>query len=444
VDLLEDGKVVGEPLLDSWDARLGGPKNEQVRLFLYCRGDLFSIMLLHKKGYWVGGERGGAGQHALRPPEEEMLRWQLLADPRKFQAEQTQNTKFAVKESLPPQLDWERYAYNLGDAVDRGSIPHSNTAIGLVACDRSAYFQRVVQSLVRNPETKNLPIFCFIDKPTNDQKMVEVEKQAELCRKMFPQSVIIRHPRNLGCGRNIIDARIQLFSNMKYDYVFLFEDDMVVSPHYIAMTTRLMKWAEDTYDNVGAVQGWNINYLPLEQKQSILNEVHVTYTNWWGYLMSKRAWDDIFPDVLEYQELFLGGSYSGRPHRSIVEWFHLKFNQTKSPDRVKKFPADSTAAQRGASYFRAPPTGQDALTMVTLEANNWVRLATTVNRGEYIGRQGIHMNPRRFVQDGFERMTHDIFEEDEKMQIFQPKPLNEVVVEKSITTEIPGIQTVEA
>jgi hypothetical protein len=270
------------------------------------------------------------------------------------------------------------------------------------------------------------------------------DKQAELCRSLFPQSVIVKRPVNFGCGRNIIDARIQLFTNMKYDYVFMFEDDMVPSDTYMALTTRLMEWAESHYTDVGVVQSWNITHLPVEEKRRILSEVHATYTNWWGYLMKRELWDAIFPDVLEYQELFLGGSYSGRPHRSIIEWFRMKQRTVLPPNLDTTFPVDDKTRETAKSYFGTPPTGQDAVTMIMAEIRGWKRLATSVNRGEYIGRQGIHMNPRRFIQDGFTAMSNDVFEEDGDLSEFHPRS-GELVETQNIeeAQELEGIRRIE-
>ena len=106
-----------------------------------------------------------------------------------------------------------------------------------------------------------------------------MNEQVNLCRKLFPQSVVVKRPRNYGCGRSIIDARSQLFTNFGYEYVFMFEDDTVVSPYYIGMMQRLMKWSEDRFDNVGTVQGWSMSHASREDKLGELGSVYTTYNN---------------------------------------------------------------------------------------------------------------------------------------------------------------------
>jgi len=70
-------------------------------------------------------------------------------------------------------------------------------------------------------------------------------------------------------------------------------------------------------------------------------------------------------------------------------------------------------------YFNSPPTGQDAATMVCFHAAGLRRLNTVVNRGEYVGKHGIHMNPRVYKQQGFPKMTHEVYDIDEMLDSFE-------------------------
>jgi hypothetical protein len=449
ISLRPDGTVSGSDDVQFWQVVYGGPTRTQPMLSLQDEGKhLRAIFQVDRNsGELVGRERDSTGQCLLKPKAGMSQMFKIFGEPNDYY--RTQSLALEVKlpsdevvkgfqyhEPLPPPAhDWDRTKYNLDGMVDRSKLVQSDTAIALVACDRLEYFIRTVQSIGQNPEAKQHPAFLFLDKSFRDSRTEDVEKHCEVARAMLPHIVIVKRPVNFGCGRNIIDARAQLFTNMRYKKVFLFEDDMVVTPTYFKLCFNLLKWGQENYSNIGAVQGWNKCIMSAENKKKRLNEVHATYGNWWGYLMVGEAWEAMEPLIMRYQDLFLGGIYSQRPHRTIIDFFRA-MGRLPTPQRgSKSWPMDEESWNSSQRYFNAPPTGQDAVTMHALEKTGYVRLATTVNRGEYIGRHGIHMHPSMFDRDGFNLMTHEVHPEDASLDKFvnrshgdlvSPTPLNMV------------------
>jgi len=140
-----------------------------------------------------------------------------------------------------------------------------------------------------------------------------------------------------------------------------------------------------------------------------------------------------------YENLFLGGVYSKRPHKTIVSWYRdiLRKSQTKKEGTLYKLEPQVEIARD--AYLDDPPSGQDSTTAITLHAAGFVRLATAVNRGVYIGREGIHMNPRWFVRDQFDSVKLDSFESDLSRKDFSQRPVT-VHREESV---IPGFQRID-
>ena len=416
IEVLQDGQfgfgvsdVIDEWCLD-YDER-----HKQHTLQLKLEDVLITTLFLETTGVWKGRSRESNGTVLLRPMPSGYNHWKRLANPVTFyetlQVDDGEKS-FRYRENLSPQFDWTPYEWDLRDRVVQSELPQSQVAVALIACDRAAYFGETVESLARNPEIRDLPVFAFFDTPDDATKQPYVEQQIEMFKIAIPNGVVIKRPKNFGCGRNIIDARRQLFDNMGYKRVFIFEDDLVVTPNYINYTLNLFNWADARYSNVGAVQGWNWCDLPKSKKIQALDVVQATYTNWWGYCMSSRCWESIRDQVYKFEDLFLRGAYQYRPHESIKAWFRLKMSKSCASVGTKPYLSQPELALRKKSYFDAPATGQDAVTMHLVEAAGWVRLCPLVNRGRYVGQYGIHMTPTMFQQNGFHLIRLDEFDAD--------------------------------
>ena len=221
------------------------------------------------------------------------------------------------------------------------------------------------------------------------------------------------------------------------------EDDLVVAPNYMKLCLNTLEWGEKNFSNVGAVQAWNKCIMSKNVKDERLGEVHSTYTNWWGYLLKRTAWQEMEPYILKYQELFLGATYNNRPHRTIVEYFRHMLKAAKKIQGNQRWVSDEESMNRGRAYFNAPPTGQDAITMHALEACGFVRLATTVNRGLYIGKHGIHMHPRMFERDGFPQMSHELYPDDSTRLEFWSRGRKQFNVPEAPADVPKGFQVIE-
>ena len=403
-------------------------KNKQIQIRIHAKdldGNeyLHSICVLNNTGVWQGRDRRNNGTVLIKPIQGEK-KWKELSNPINFYKNQSVDDEedgFTYKEHLSPQIDWKPYEWNIATKLSNEYmefVKKSKTSVAIIAYDRPIYFRRTVESISKNPEIKDLPVFVFLDKPEPAREHVTNEQRIYV-KEMIPHCIVIQRPRNFGCGRNLIDVRRQLFDNLGFERVFVFEDDMVISENYIGLTIRIMDWAESNYSNVGTVQSWNYCAMSAENKKEHLNKVWPTLTNWWGYLMSKESWDSIKKEVYRYEELFLGGEYKDRPNKSILKWFGMKMKKSKFSRGKNPFPLHDKFEYYRKRYFDGPPTGQDAVTMHLFHKEGWVRLTPIVNRGLYIGKHGIHMSPTRFSRDGFDLIILHEFDEDRILDEFE-------------------------
>ena len=256
----------------------------------------------------------------------------------------------------------------------------------VIGYNRPKYFEKVVKSLESNPESQTLPFFFFLDGGPESQQT----KYNEIIEKhKFPLKTIINRDRNLGCGLNIIDAREHVFDRLGFDAAMVFEDDMIVSPYYIGLGFRLLRQFPESH-----VQCWSKCIQTREWKINRLNRVITGKAHFWGYALNKTTWNRISPILKEYQAKFLIGPYRDRDGNAIREWF--------------------------GTLVEHPPhaTGQDAATETALRASKIERIITMVNRGKYIGKEGIHLTSIEYEKARFGQVNLDIFPEDIEIKEF--------------------------
>lgn len=452
IEFEEDGVISGSELLGAYNIVYGVTGQATMHLYT-AQTQLVASLHIQSDGTWKGRESKSRGYCSLKSPQQNWPVWKAFFNQRKWKednqkvkppATTVDTDKFVYNEANGPAIDWARYEYNLAELTKDHNLIENDTAICLIAYNRPHYFEQTIQSIGACEGIENYPVFLFIDQPVDDN-LDDVGKQIELCQKVLPQTTVIRRPRNLGCGRNIIDARVQLFTNMKYERVFVFEDDMVVSPQYLNLCLRLWDWAKANYSNVDCVQAWNKCILSKSTKSKLAKEVQGTYTNWWGYLQGRESWAAMEDTVLQYQDMFLTSEYHLRNHRTIRNFFAKM--RKESPNQVGDNPwaNDFETDTHARRYFdQGPPTGQDAITMHTYEQCGYARLTTTVNRGLYIGKEGIHMNNQAYIADGFDHMALHGYKADSRRKKFSPRNSKTLITPVPSDNDIPkGITSVE-
>ena len=312
------------------------------------------------------------------------------------------------------KLPWDQGRNDIARVVD--SFPKtSNKAIAVVGCNRPGYMKQVIDAIKKN-DISDYDVYLFLDKPPISSEIPMQQQQA----LMGLTDRVIMMPFNFGCGQALIEVRRQMFDRKEYDKVFIFEDDMVPSSNYLAYCERLLEWGQSNYTNVGAVQGWHKCVMPIEDKRSRTKQVHATYTNWWGYLMTREAWDQIKGVLYTYRDSFLQKSYKARPTIPILSFFK-PMAQRNFHLREGGFQPDAAALTHRRNLFDSPPSGQDGATWLAMDNANLVRLAPTVNRGLYIGEIGIHSTAEIFRKDRFDRMTLEEYPNDTRLKNFEAR-----------------------
>jgi len=308
--------------------------------------------------------------------------WKTLGNPRKLMKESVSKVKpVNYVDEIP--IDYVVPKYDIReDFPDFGKTIHPECCIALIACNRLEYFTKCVQALALNPESKQWPVFLFLDKPTDISKDIDSAQHIVILKQYLPNANIVCRPCNFGAGKNIIDARRQLFDYLHFDYVFIIEDDVIVAPNYLGMMVNLWSWlVKNKYkNNVGIVQGWQYN---VSEPPSSYVEVNID--NLWAYSMSRECWDDIKDIVYKYESDYLFSRYNERPHRTIFKWY----DSIPICELREGYPVSDNKLSVLKGSLNAIQTNQEGCVLNVLHKRGWIRLNPKVNLAENIGRSGI-------------------------------------------------------
>lgn len=276
------------------------------------------------------------------------------------------------------------------------------SAILLLGFNRTDYFQQVISSLEKNVEAFNHDLHVYLDggPKSKQEEIVKIVKSSK-----FENVTYVLRDSNWGIGRHLIDARRTLFDQLGYERILLLEDDMVLAPNYIKTVFDISDWASN-YDDIGTVMAYNINHDKPEIQFSQLNHLIATNRHFWGYVITKKVWDEIKHIIYEFESKFLlKYTYTNRPHRRIRWLFMRKWISKK---RLQKSNPLIPAVCLTPPFSRLPfrvATSQDAITALALWHHGYSRITTRVSRAEYVGIEGYSFSQEVFESQGFDKQN---------------------------------------
>jgi hypothetical protein len=248
--------------------------------------------------------------------------------------------------------------------------------------NRPHYLRQVLDSLKAQPGIGRHEIVLFQDggrHPVTEIQHARPE-QIEAClaafREAFPRGRVLRARANLGVAGNFHRAETFVFREMGADCAYFFEDDLVLSPRYLATLDRMREAAEASGE-VGYFACYGqLNATEEEQRRDPARLQALAHL--WGFGLFRTHWEAMQPEMVEYYDIVLGRDYRSRPHAEILQAYRDReiLVSVSSQDDVKK----------AVTY-----------------ALGKVALNTTLVHARYIGEEGLHSDPERFRRNGFDR-----------------------------------------
>jgi hypothetical protein len=240
--------------------------------------------------------------------------------------------------------------------------------IAILSFDRPNYLQQLLASL-RPQVNRRDEIILFQDGAWNaySRRQKAKSRAIDACIRTFryfiPWGTIVASEHNLGIAENYERAEQHLFGKLKAAEGLFLEDDLVLSPNFLAVTQMLLDLAHRD-PRIGYVSAYgNLWASKVEQLARRRELIHM-HENW-GFALTRAAWLAERPFRQEYLRLVQGRDYGERDHESILRFYR----------------------ERG---WHTGFTSQDAARWIGSLELGRVRITTFACHARYIGRRGVH------------------------------------------------------
>lgn len=197
----------------------------------------------------------------------------------------------------------------------------------------------------------------------------DIRKCVSLFQRMIPWGQVRQAPSNLGIALNYERAERFLFEEFDAESALFLEDDLVLSPNYLATISQLLDMARRD-PSIAYVSAYGNLWASRAEQREKSRELIPMHENW-GAALTRRAWLAERPFRQEYLALLEGRDYSERDHDAIKA-FYDKRGWTNSI------------------------TSQDAARWIACLERGEVRVSSYACHAYYIGRRGQHSNPGHY------------------------------------------------
>ncbi len=156
---------------------------------------------------------------------------------------------------------------------------------------------------------------------------------------------------------------------MKCPHALFLEDDLVLSPNYLAVTQMLLSLAQGD-PRISYVSAYGNFWANLGEQKRRQRELILMHENW-GYAMTRETWLAERPFRRDYFDLLQGVDYTQRDSRAIIQFYE----------------------KRG---WKTIITSQDCARWIAAIELGKVRLTTFPCHARNIGRGGVHFTKAHY------------------------------------------------
>ena len=155
---------------------------------------------------------------------------------------------------------------------------------------RPDHLARTVESLLRNAEAADtsLTVYCDAARKPEHQPQVETVRRYVESITGFASVTRVYRSANMGLARSIIAGVSDALR--VYDSVIVLEDDLVLSPHFLAYMNRALRCYQDD-PRVASIHGY---CYPV--RQALPDTFFLKGADCWGWATWSRAWAYFEPD----------------------------------------------------------------------------------------------------------------------------------------------------
>jgi len=254
--------------------------------------------------------------------------------------------------------------------------------LAVLSFNRPGYLSQVLESLAAQTALNGRPVHLFQDNAVNVYSGVryardeDIAANIDMFKARFPQGVVHLAPHNLGIALNFLRAEQFVFEELGREVAYFFEDDMILSPHYLVMMDRIYERVRAA-DRVGYFAAYGKLSTPVAV-QRLKGGRMMRLTLHWAFGLTRQHWRDLRIWLEPYYKLIEGHDYRQLPRSRIFQHY-----------RSLGIPI------RG--------TNQDTLKRIGTYALGRVGINTHACFAQYIGVDGVHFRREQFEHHGYDR-----------------------------------------
>jgi SAM-dependent methyltransferase len=256
--------------------------------------------------------------------------------------------------------------------------------IAVMSFDRPHYLESVLRSLrAQAVPIAATEIFLFQDgyRSRYGHDLTDprrVERCLELFETIFPGGKALSSTENLGVAFNFARAEDYFFEELGAEAAFFFEDDLVLSPHYLTALGALTAIALEE-KRIAYVAAYGDHRASLaEQKLSAKKLILMRHK--WGFALTRRQWLAQRDILAPYLEILARADYRSRDHIAVRQYFkNLGFGSNG--------------------------TSQDGMKDVASCVLGTVKIMSAACFGKYIGEVGLHSNSRLYQDESYDQTS---------------------------------------
>lgn len=154
--------------------------------------------------------------------------------------------------------------------------------IALFIFKRPGHTRQTLESLAKNAEFSESPLFIYCDGARSETELIQVQESLKLVRNWpHPNKTIIERDRNWGLAKSIIDGVTKVVD--EFGCVIVLEDDLVTSPYFLQfMNDGLRVYEQD--ERVASIHGY---VYPIDD---LPETFFLKGADCWGWATWKDRW----------------------------------------------------------------------------------------------------------------------------------------------------------
>jgi len=204
--------------------------------------------------------------------------------------------------------------------------------------------------------------------------VMKFEKSVEVASSHPAVTEVFVAEKNKGVAIQQYEA-YQHMALHSYRFVTFLDNDVVLSPHYMRITEMMIPYMLSD-DRLFSVSPTFMRTVAADRIDYHLDTIEYGSFNWIGYTMDMLKWPEVAGHFDCYWQVIKNVDYGNRPHQLIRTMINGK-------------------------GWDKPHTSQDCAKDMALRLAGMRRLRCSVNRGFYIGEDGVHGTPGLYQRQGW-------------------------------------------